>query len=91
MACWGFGFKRYDLKQQMIKVAVSIVHDPVSGSQSNRILQFRTGSGLDWISKKLDWVSYGYPNCIDHCSIMLNESFSDINRIGLNIWTGLPD
>ena len=31
---------------------ISVEHDPVSGSRSNRILQFRTGSGLDGISKK---------------------------------------
>jgi len=63
----------------------------VVGSRSNRILQFRTGSGSDWISKKLNRIRYGYPNCIDHCSKMLNQSFfSDINRIGSNIWTGLP-
>jgi len=30
----------------------SIEHDPVSASQSNRILHFRTGPGLDWILKK---------------------------------------
>jgi len=72
-------------------VSISVEHDPVSGSRSNRILQFRTRSGLDWISKKLNRIKYGYPNCIDHCSIMLNQSFSDINRIGSNIWTGLPD
>jgi len=29
----------------------SVEHDPVSGSRSNRILQFKTGSGSDWISK----------------------------------------
>ena len=30
---------------------ISVEHDPVYGPRSNRILQFRTGSGLDWISK----------------------------------------
>jgi len=46
---------------------VSVEHDPVTGSRSNRILQFRTG--LDWISKKFNQIRYGYPNCIDRCSI----------------------
>jgi len=53
----------------------SVEHDPVSGSRSNQILRFRTGSGSDWISKKLNRIRYGYPNCIDHCSKMLNQSF----------------
>jgi len=53
----------------------SVEHDTVSGSRSNRILHFRTGSGLDWILKKLYRIRYGYPNCIDHCSQMLNQSF----------------
>ena len=71
-------------------VLTRVEHDPVPGSRSNRILQFRTGSGLDWISQKLNRIGFGYPNCIDHC--MLTQSFfSDINRIGSNIWTGLPD
>jgi len=39
----------------------SVEHHPVSGSRSNRILQFRTGSGSDWISKKTQpdqiWIS----------------------------------
>jgi len=70
----------------------SVEHDLVSGSRFNRILQFKTGSGLDWILKKLNWVRYGYPNSKHHCSKMLNQSlFSDINRIRSNIWTGLPD
>jgi len=34
-----------------MSVSTSVEHDPVSGSWSNRILLFRTGSGLDWISK----------------------------------------
>jgi len=33
-------------------VPTSVEHDPVSGSQSNRIVHYRTGSGLDWILKK---------------------------------------
>ena len=49
-------------------------HDPVPRSRSNRILQFRTGSRLDCILKKLNRIRYGCPNCIDHCSIMLNQS-----------------
>jgi len=33
--------------------------------------------------KKLSRIRYGYPNCIDHCSKMLNRRiFSDISRIG---------
>jgi len=43
------------------KASTSVEHDPVSGSRSNRILQFRTGSGSDWISKKTQpdpiWIS----------------------------------
>jgi len=39
----------------------SVEHDPVSGSRSNWILHFRTGSGLDWILKKTQpyqiWIS----------------------------------
>jgi len=39
----------------------SVEHDPVSGSPSNRILQFRTGPGSDWILKKTQqdqiWIS----------------------------------
>jgi len=65
--------------------SISIEDDSVSGSRSNRILQFRTGSGLDWISKKLYRIGY------DHCCQMFNHSFSDINWIGSNIWTILPD
>jgi len=49
----------------------SVEHDPVSGSRSNRILHFRTG--LEWILKNLNRIRYGYPNCIDHCSKMLNQ------------------
>jgi len=48
----------------------------------------------DWTGfwKKLNRIRYGYPNCIDHWSKMLNQSvFSDINRIGSNISTCLPD
>jgi len=68
----------------------SVENHLVSGSRSNRILQFRTG--LDWISKKLNRIRYGYPNRIDHCSLMLNQSsFKDINRIGSKIRTGFPD
>jgi len=48
----------------------SVEHDPVSGSRSNRILQFRTGFGF-W--KEHNRIRYGYPICIDHCSIMFNQ------------------
>jgi len=44
------------------------------GSRSNRILHFRIGSELYWILKKLNGIRYGYPNCIDHCNEMLNQS-----------------
>jgi len=69
----------------------SVEQDPVSGSRFNRILRFRTGSVLDWISKislaariwisKLRW------------SLQWNasEGFSDVNRIGWNIWILPPD
>jgi len=32
---------------------------------------------LDWTGfwKKLNRIRYGYPNCIDHCSKMLNQKF----------------
>jgi len=47
---------------------------------------------LDFISQKLNQIRYGYSNYIDHCSKMLNlRGFTDINWIGSNIWTGLPD
>jgi len=37
--------------------------------------------------KKLYRIRNGYPNCGDHCRQMLNQrKFSDINRIGSNIW-----
>jgi len=73
-------------------VHISVEHDPVYGSRSNRILQFRTGSRSDWFPKNINRIRYGYPNCIDHCSLMLDQRFlSDINRIGSNIWRGLPD
>jgi len=47
----------------------------------------------DWtgFQKNLYRIGHGYPNCVDHCSRMLNQSFSDINRIGSNIWIVLPD
>ena len=39
----------------------SVEYDPVSGLQSNRVLRFRTGSGLHWISKKiLNRIRYVY-------------------------------
>jgi len=56
-------------------LCTSVEPDPVSRLRSNRILHFRTGSGLDWILKKLTRIRYGYPNCIDHCSKMLNQFF----------------
>jgi len=41
---------------------------------------------------KLYRIKCGYPNCIDHYSKMFNQRvISDINRIGSNIWTVLPD
>ena len=45
--------------------------------------------GVDF--EKNNSIRYRYPNCNDHCSKMLNQTFLDINRIGSNIWTGLPD
>jgi len=73
-------------------VSISIEHDPVSGSRSNRVLQFRTGSGSGRILKKINRIRYGYPNCIGHCRKMLNQRvLSDINRIGSNIWKCLLD
>ena len=59
----------------LLTLHISVENDPVSGSRSNRIMQFRTGPGLDWILKKLNRIRYGYPNCIDHCSKFLNQSF----------------
>jgi len=48
-------------------------------SRSNRILQFRTGSRLNWISKKLYRIRYEYPICVDHCSQMFNHRFFRIS------------
>jgi len=42
----------------------------------------------DWTGfwKILNRIGYGYPNCVDHCSEMFNESvFSDINRIRIGL------
>jgi len=84
----GFGLEGYTSRLDLERI---IEHDPVSGSRSNQILQFRTGSWSDWISKKLNRIRYVYPNCIDHCKKMLNQRFFYINLIGSNIWTSLPD
>ena len=58
----------------------SVEHELVSGSWFNQMLLFRTRSGLDWMSKTLYRIRYGYPNCVDHCSQMLNQSFSYMNQ-----------
>jgi len=54
---------RHDRAQSGMKyldsVYCSVEHDPVAGSRSNRILHVRTGSGLDWILKKLNRIRYG--------------------------------
>ena len=58
--------------------------------QSDSAIQNRTG--LDWILKKINRIRYGYPKL--HWSLQYTASpefFLDINRIGSNIWTGLPD
>jgi len=44
--------------------STSVEDDPLSGSHSDRILEFRTGTGSDWILKKLNRIRYGYSNCI---------------------------
>jgi len=37
-------------------------------------------------------IRYRYPNCVDHCIQMFDQRiFSDINRIGSNVRTVLPD
>jgi len=48
-----FDFSDHDqlVPWQVDVLDASVEHDPVSGSSSNRILQFRTGSGLGWILK----------------------------------------
>ena len=81
MAVFLFGSNyRFAAVLNMIRFRIAIQPDSA----------IQTGSGLNWISKKLNRI--GYPNCIGHCSLMLNQSFfSYINRIGSNIWTGLLD
>ena len=37
---------------QNLRVPDSVEHDPDSGPRSNQILQFKAGSGSDWIAKK---------------------------------------
>ena len=63
----------------------------VSGFWSNRIRQFRTGPDWTAFRKKIFRIRNGYSNCVDHSSHMPNQSLSDINGIGSNIWTVLPD
>jgi len=77
--------------QKVRRGVLSVDHDLVAGSRSNRILPFRTGPGWTGFRKYLYGIGYGYPNCVDHCSRVLNQSFfSDINRNGSNIWILLP-
>ena len=61
---------------------ISVEHDPVSGSRSNRILQFRTGSGSDWISKN----STGSDLDIQTALISAVKYWI---RVFFRIWTGL--
>jgi len=42
---------RFQLIQRIQRTSINVEHDPVSETQSNRILHFRTGSGLDCILK----------------------------------------
>jgi len=73
-------------------IPIGVERDPVSTPRSNRILQFRTASVSDWISKKLSHIRSGYPNCVDQCNHMFNQRVSsDIDWIGYNIWTVLSD
>jgi len=55
------------------------------------VLQFRTGYGSKSITKKNlpdhTWIS----KLRYHCSQMLNQIFSEINRIGSNISTAISD
>jgi len=57
----GCEVKEMRLCPPLMYMHASVEHDPVSGSRSNRILQFRTESGLDWILKKTQpdqiWIS----------------------------------
>ena len=80
------------LRNTVLEVHASVEHDPVAGSRSNRILQFRTGSGFDWILKKNSTRSdMDIQTALITSVICLIRVFSDINRIGSNILTGLPD
>jgi len=73
----------------VVQPLASVKHYPVAGLRSNRIVQFTTGSGF---SNKLYRIRYGYPNCVDDCRRMFNQKgIPDINRIGSNIWTILPE
>jgi len=53
--------KLRQLRLDRLSIHTSVEHDPVSGPRSNRILQFRTGSGSGWILKKSQpdqiWIS----------------------------------
>jgi len=65
----------------------SVEHDPVSGSPSKWILQFRTGSGSDWISKNLSGsdMDIQIQTAVITAVKCLITVFTDINRIGSNI------
>jgi len=63
----GTGLKNFTVCSSLI--FYSVANGPASWSWSNRILQIRTGPGLDWIFEKLNRNRFGYPNCIDHCSV----------------------
>ena len=48
-----------DSKIRFTYTTASVQHDPVSGPD----FAIQTGTGSDWISKKLNRIRYGYPNC----------------------------
>ena len=58
------GWKILQFAHLCSMASTSVEDDPLSGSHSDRILEFRTGTGSDWILKKLNRIRYGYSNCI---------------------------
>jgi len=70
----------------------NVEHDPISGSWSNRILEYRTGSGLDWISESSTRSDMDIQTALITRVWCLNRVFfSVINRFGSYIPTSLPD
>jgi len=91
-SCWGYADKHgyIDFKCGVYIPVLNMIRFPdrdPTGFCNSEPDPDRTGFG-----KKLYRIRYGYPNCFDHCSQMLNQGvFQDLNRLGSNIWTRLPD